>query len=271
MKNLRKVLATITAISAICMSASAFAETTVTGAFDKAAVTGDYSQVVSANTVTATVNTSLATTGTQMTFVIMDADANELNLAAADILYIDQKELTAGSNSFTGVINPARITGATDSTIPDGSYIIKLGYTDGNGDFQIAKATMVVATTSTGTIVKFVFGDVNGGEYTGSQTETDPSVVTAADALDLLLYLGGESSDRGGAFAIGTVVTDADDTKSVFGDVNGGVYAGSQTETDTTVVTAADALDLLLYLGGESSDRGGAYAIGDIVSAVVAD
>lgn len=171
MKNLRKVLATITAISAICMSASAFAETTVTGAFDKAAVTGDYSQVVSANTVTATVNTSLATTGTQMTFVIMDADANELNLAAADILYIDQKELTAGSNSFTGVINPARITGATDSTIPDGSYIIKLGYTDGNGDFQIAKATMVVETTSAGQTVTVRWGDITlDGAIDGSDS-----------------------------------------------------------------------------------------------------
>jgi hypothetical protein len=106
-----------------------------------------------------------------MTFVIMDADANELNLAAADILYIDQKELTAGSNSFTGVINPARITGATDSTIPDGSYIIKLGYTDGNGDFQIAKATMVVETTSVGQTVTVRWGDITlDGAIDGSDS-----------------------------------------------------------------------------------------------------
>ena len=270
MKNLRKVMATLAALSVMCMSASAFADTTVTGAFDKAAVTGDYTNVVANKEVTVTVDTTGATTGTQMTFIILDADANELSLAAEDILYIDQKELTASQNSFTGVINTARITGA-EGDIPDGSYLIKLGYTDANGDFGIAKATMVVETGSSGRTVKFVFGDINGGEYTGAQTETDTSVVTAADSLEMLKFLAGGSSDRGGAFAIGTVITDATGKKSVFGDINGGVYAGAQTETDTSVVTAADSLEMLKFLAGGSSDRGGAYAIGTIVSAVVAE
>jgi len=235
MKNLRKVLATITAISAICMSASAFAETTVTGAFDKAAVTGDYSQVVSANTVTATVDTSLATTGTQMTFVIMDADANELNLAAADILYIDQKELNAGSNSFTGVINTARITGATDSTIPDGSYIIKLGYTDGNGDFQIAKAVMVVATTSAGTTVTLLWGDINLDTY-----------VNASDALEALNYVAGVAGNYSNEDIEATVGSSLGDI--TWGDVNLDTY-----------VNASDALEVLNFVAGTA----GNYSDGD--------
>jgi len=163
MKNLRKVFAMVTALSAICMSASAFAATTATGAFDKAAVTGDYSGIAAedgSNTVVATVDTTLAQTGTQMTFIVLDADAVEESLAAGDILYIDQKELKAGDNSFTGAINLDRVTGA-EGTLPDGSYVIKLGFTDANGDFQIAKATMVVATGSEGTTIEILWGDVN--------------------------------------------------------------------------------------------------------------
>jgi hypothetical protein len=165
-----------------------------------------------------------------MTFVIMDADANELNLAAADILYIDQKELTAGSNSFTGVINTARITGATDSTIPDGSYIIKLGYTDGNGDFQIAKATMVVETTSVGQTVTIRWGDITLDGY-----------VNANDSLAALYYVAGTAGEYTAESLTATV----------------GATVGSFRWGDITLdgyVNANDSLAALYYVAGTAGE-----------------
>ena len=168
MKNLRKALAAVIALTVMSVSASAFAEISATGAFDdggRGAVTANYDNIAS-NTVVATVDTTKATTGTQMTFLVLDNGTDVTDIDEGDILYIDQKELTAGSNSFTGVINLARVSGAAvgATELPAGSYPIRVGYYyDNNGvqTFGLASATMVVEEASSGTTVTIVWGDIN--------------------------------------------------------------------------------------------------------------
>ena len=203
MKNLKKTLAVVTAIVAMLVSSSAFAEvqTSFTG------VSGIDNPVcegieTGAPEVTVTVN---AASSDEMTFIILNDGANEEDVQEEDILYIDQHAVSEGK-SFTGIINPDRASEGAE-TLPDGDYVIKVGYQPASGNFTIARATLHVETKSSGRTIKFVFGDVNGGVYAGAQTTVDESVVTATDALDLLKYLAGGSSDRGGAFAIGTIVS----------------------------------------------------------------
>jgi len=235
MKNLRKAFAMVTALSAICMSASAFASTLT---FDDAAVTGSFDD---ANTVTASVDTTAATLGTQMTFIILDADANELNLAAEDILYIDQKELTASSYTFTGVINAGRITGATDSTIPDGSYPVKLGYTDDNGDFGIAEATLVVSSSGGETTIEILWGDVN-----------QDGVFNANDAGKIVVGLTGGSTTCGD-YTLGETANGI-----LWGDVN-----------QDSVFNANDAGKIVVGLTGGSTTCGD-YTLGETAEITVA-
>ncbi len=276
MKNLRKALAAVIALTVMSVSATAFAEVSATGAFSggNGAVTADYSEIAQ-NKVKATVDTTLATTGTQMTFLVLDDGTDVTNIGESDILYIDQKELTAGGNTFTGVINLARVGGAAvDATeLPAGSYPIRVGYYyDDNGEqtFGLAAATMVVtAGSEEPNTVKIVFGDVNGALYEG-EAETNLSAVTAADALAILNLAIGGSPSVGGAYDIGAVLTVADGTKFVSGDVNGGAYVG-EAATDLSAVTAADALAILNLAIGGSPSVGGLYDIGDVVSVVVED
>jgi hypothetical protein len=186
MKNLRRALAAVIALTVMSVSASAFAEVSATGAFSggNSAVTADYSEIAQ-NKVKATVDTTLATTGTQMTFLVLDDGTDVTNIGESDILYIDQKELTVGGNTFTGVINLARVSGAAvDATeLPAGSYPIRVGYYyDDNGEqtFGLAAATMVVTAGSTGNTVTITWGDI-----------TVDNVVDISDAMAALYYAAG--------------------------------------------------------------------------------
>ena len=170
MKNLRKALAAVLALTVMSVSATAFAEVSATGAFSggNGAVTADYSEIAQ-NKVKATVDTTLATTGTQMTFLVLDDGTDVTNIGESDILYIDQKELTAGGNTFTGVINLARVGGAAvDATeLPAGSYPIRVGYyydNDGVQTFGLASATMVVTAGGEDepVTITIIWGDVDG-------------------------------------------------------------------------------------------------------------
>jgi len=146
MKNLKRALALITATATVAASTSAFASSTDSKA--AFAATDPIAVSFANNTVTATVDVTAATNkvtaNTQATFLILDKDATPANLAATDIVYLDQKEITSSDSSFYGIINTARITGATDSTIPFGEYPIKLGYYDQNGEFAIANGSLSV-------------------------------------------------------------------------------------------------------------------------------
>ena len=259
MKNLRKALAAVIALTVMSVSATAFAEVSATGAFSggNGAVTADYSEIAQ-NKVKATVDTTLATTGTQMTFLVLDNGTDVTNIGESDILYIDQKELTAGGNTFTGVINLARVSGAAvDATeIPAGSYPIRVGYyydNDGVQTFGLAAATMVVTAGSTGITVEFILGDVNGADN-----------CNLADANYVVAKLAGGSASVGGAYAIGQTVTDINSKSFTFGDVNG-----------ADGCNLADANYIVAKLAGGSASvgatdgEGNAVAIGGTMSFVV--
>lgn len=187
MKNLKKALAAVIALSVMSWSCAAFADVSATGAFSGGnnAVTADYSEIGD-NKVTATVDTTLANVGTEMTFLILDDGTNVASINEADILYIDQKTLAAGSNSFTGVINLARIDGGTGAeALPAGTYPIRVGYyyTDsvsGEQTFGIAAANMVVSYSSEAPTITVTWGDI-----------TLDSEIDVADALAALYYAAG--------------------------------------------------------------------------------
>lgn len=238
MKNLRKALAAVIALTVMSVSASAFAEISATGSFSggNGAVTADYTNIAS-NTVVATVDTTLATTGTQMTFLVLDNGTDVTNIDESDILYIDQKELTANGNSFTGVINLARVAGAAqDATeLPAGSYPIRVGYYyDDNGvqTFGLAAATMVVEAGGEAPKITVKWGDI-----------TLDAEIDVADALAALYYAAGTPRSYPSAatetieanqFTVGNAVGDY-----LWGDI-----------TLDTEIDVADALAALYYAAG---------------------
>ena len=171
MKNLRKALAAVLALSVISVSGSALAETGCTLTGDLATFDATYDS--EANSLTAEVLTG-ATIGEQMTFVILDQGADEkAEIEADDILYIDQKELTAYGDSFTGVINLARVNGATDA-MPDGSYPVRLGYMTASG-FKMATGDLVIESTPSGVTATIIWGDINCDGF-----------ITPGDATEIL-------------------------------------------------------------------------------------
>jgi len=227
MKNLKKALAAVMALSVMSWSCAAFAEVSATGAFSggNGAVSADYSEIGD-NKVTATVDTSLANVGTEMTFLILDDGTNVASINEADILYIDQQTLTAGNNSFTGVINLARIDGGTGAeALPAGSYPIRVGYYyDDNGEqtFGLAAATMVVSYESgeEQATIKVLWGDVDGN---GAIAALDVSAVllgslgmykdcTLSDGVNELAIAVGDDAN----------ITDGENTETViWGDIDG--------------------------------------------------
>jgi uncharacterized protein YkvS len=229
MKNLRKALAAVMALAVMSVSATAFAATSISfteGAAPSAAVSGSYDD---ANTITATVDTSEATTGTQMTFLILDNGTDVADIEESDILYIDQKELANDSNSFTGVINFARVNGAAvDATaLPEGSYPIRLGYTDSLGVFTIASATLVVeAGSEEPATITIVWGDVNGNgaANVGDATEVVDGVTGATTTwtkeIDGVEYTFGFNSSTVTASGVSYTMKKGD-LAVVWGDING--------------------------------------------------
>jgi len=240
MKNLRKALAAVIGLSVMAMSVSAFAEVTATGEFTSvnSAVSADYTEI-DQNKVSATVDLSKAVTGTEMTYLILNNNVTDSailagSIAEGDILYIDQKTLSAGNDTFTGAINLSRVNGYTSGDeLPVGSYPIRVGYYYDNAGvetFAIATATMVVAEAGSGeTTVTLLWGDLNGDGY-----------ATTSDALELVYKNLGSArnvtvKDVEGA-TIGNVVIGQviDSLNLLWGDLNGDGYA-----------TTSDALELV--------------------------
>ena len=224
MKNLRKALAAVMALAVMSVSATAFADTAIS--FTGGAVSGSYED---ANTITATVTTSSATTGTQMTFLILDNGTDVADIEESDILYIDQKELANDSNSFTGVINFARVNdAAVDATaLPEGSYPIRLGYTDSLGVFTIASATLVVeAGNDEPATITIVWGDVNGNGAAniGDATDVVDGITGATTSwtkeIDGVEYTFGFNSSTVTAGGVSYTMKKGD-LAVVWGDING--------------------------------------------------
>ena len=257
MKNLRKMLAIFAASAVMCAAVPAFAEVTATGDFDDDAVTADYSQTLTNNIVSATVDLESATAGREMTFLILDADADTnaeededgKTYLASDILYIDQQTLTAQADTFTGVINASRITGAEGTAIPEGSYPIKLGYYDANGTFTIANATMVIGEAQGGgTTIEILWGDITGDTYIDSE-----------DALAALLKLAGKTPQY---TVSGYTATVGDSFAGyLWGDITGDTYIDSE-----------DALAALLKLAGKTPQytvNGNTITVGQTIEATI--
>jgi len=148
MKNLKKVLAVLTAVSAFAASTSVFAANvpTATGTgFDvsyEADESGAYKLNVSKP---AAANTDADNNGGDMTLLVLKEDTED------DILYIDQ-----GTTDFTGLgLKTIPVTDAEtgdvveteviDIETVDEGHVIKVGYYDADGHFAIALGYLTIA------------------------------------------------------------------------------------------------------------------------------
>jgi hypothetical protein len=261
MKNLKKMLAVVTAVSAMAVSAPAFAA--VSGDFTSAngAVTADYS-AFDQNKVRATVDVSKAVVGKEMSFVVLDNDVTGSKITsgtivADDILYIDQDTLGSSNYTFEANINLALVNGAeSDATaIPAGSYPIRLGYyydVNGTPTFAIAEATMVVEEDDSEKTITFIWGDVNangaanGADATALVNAIAGGTSTWTKTVDGVTYTFGFNSDivtadgKSYAMKIG-------DNSVRWGDVN---INGAANGADATALVNAIAGGTSTWLGG---------------------
>ena len=150
MKNMKKVLAVMTAVSAMAASTSAFAAPIAVD-FDVANFDATYDVETNKFAVTLTDYTAAE----DMTLLILDKDvADEANVQDGEIRYIDQGKAFANAGLKLDEL-------ATQ--LAPGSYPVKLGYDDGDS-FEIAEATLVIPEPSSGDepiIVKVLWGDVD--------------------------------------------------------------------------------------------------------------
>ena len=260
MKNLKKVLAVMTAVASLCMSATAFAATGTVSSTQ--GLEGTYNwetgvlnitnnaKVVEGDVVT---DKSNVKPNTETTVLVLNAGANETNVAEGDILYINQKNTGDNNASKDFADMGLKMPVDEDSTttpkaavtnLKDGTYKVKVGYYTVDGSFAIANADLVVSsgTTPGGKTITIKWGDVNGnGE------------VTDDDALTIIMRnLGGNTSGFGAngdfaGFEIGGTYTNKDSNLNFkWGDVNG-----------NGEVTDDDALTIIMRnLGGNKSGFG---------------
>ena len=165
MKNLKKILAVMTSVAAICTSMTAFAAEATTsftpnGVADVFTFTYD-------NTTGTISNLTLgdAVQAGDVTILVTNPDVARQNVGENDILYIDQSTKADGFNASMGLRNvitftEAEITGKTEpitKTVP-----VYVGYTSATG-FTIADGsiTAVYTPASGETTVKLTFGDID--------------------------------------------------------------------------------------------------------------
>ena len=239
-------LAACMALSSAAFAAESFGTTGITGTYDKQAGT------VSVTTIPET----LTTGADQLTLVILDGDIEtSASITKEMIQYIDQDSKSA-TDLFKGM-------GLLDGLTVGKTYTLRIG-SDNNAAFAEAKFTVVADAQQTRTI-RFVFGDVNS-TYTEGAAIRD--LIKPADAMDVLTIASGSTTyNVGGAYPIGTVVTDKDGKTFMFGDVNS-TYAEGSAIRD--LIKPADAMDILTIASGSTTyNVGGAYPIGTVVSVEV--
>ena len=239
MKNLKKVLAVLTAVSAMAAQVSAFAA-------NEATVSGDITGTYAANeegTYKLTVTTpTAAKADTDMTLLVLDEDANPEAIADGDILYIDQG--IVGTDNFANLGLKDEIINTETTT----GHIIKVGYYDAEGNFAIAEGTIAVVAATPDTItVEFKVGDVNKADG-----------VNSTDANYILSWLTGGSASVGGDYDIGEGIVDTSNVTTIFGDVNG-----------ADGVNSTDANYILSWLTGGSASVGAAKGIGETLTLTV--
>ena len=201
MKNFKKVLAVLTAVSAMAASTSAFAANVPT-------VTGDVTATYAADdsgayklnvTKPTAANTDASNNGGDMTLLVLKEGTTD------DILYIDQ-----GTTDFTGLgLKTIPVTVGEDvvetevidiETTGDG-HVIKVGYYDADGNFMIAKGYLTVAAEKpAGKQITIVWGDVNAD---GAVSVLDVSAVGNRN-------VGGQTDftdEAGNTFTIGEEYT----------------------------------------------------------------
>lgn len=166
MKNFKKVLAVLTAVSAMAAQASAFAA-------NEAAVSGGVAGTYAANEDGAyklSVTTpAAAKAGKDMTLLVLTEGAltddlatenvDESAVADTEILYIDQG--IAGTDNFADLGLKNEIINAVTTT----GHIVKVGYYDADGNFAIAEGTIAVTAIADEPKVKtfkVVWGDTTG-------------------------------------------------------------------------------------------------------------
>ena len=161
MKNLKKVLAVMTAVASLCMSATAFAATGTVS--EDGGLSGSFDWDTSTLSI---VNGATPKANSETTILVLDKDANDTNVAEGDILYINQKNTSEGKDfSNMGL----KLTDVQN--LADGEYIVKVGYYPVEGEFTIAPAKLTVSsgTTPGEKTITIKLGDFNGdGRLTGS-------------------------------------------------------------------------------------------------------
>ena len=159
MRNFKKVMALAISTAAICTSVSAFAELeyTVDG------LTGSYD--ATANSLTLTV----ADAAGDKTVLVLDNGVEDTAATGDDILYINQ--YTADETAYSAM----GLKGET--ALAAGTYAIKIGYTDANGDFAIAEGSIVVAEGEEP--ITIIYGDVNDDK---TVTVNDASLIAQVAA-----------------------------------------------------------------------------------------
>ena len=153
MKNLKKVLAVMTAVASLCMSATAFAATGTVS--EDGGLSGSFDWDTSTLSI---VNGATPKANSETTILVLDKDANDTNVAEGDILYINQKNTSEGKDfSNMGL----KLTDVQN--LADGEYIVKVGYYPVEGEFTIATAKLTVSsgTTPSGVVKTITWGDLN--------------------------------------------------------------------------------------------------------------
>lgn len=142
--------AAMAAVTAAVATSAMAAEPTISATYEDANLNGELTLTVT------------GATG-EVTLLVTQTDISKDTVADADILYIDQE--TDGAFPEKVVL---RKTG-TEATqyLPDGTYNVYVGYTD--GEFKIAKKTFTVGNAGT----EIMIGDVN------NDTMLDGSDVTS--------------------------------------------------------------------------------------------
>jgi len=223
MKTLKKALALVLAVSVMAVSGSALAAVegncTITGG------SSTYDTSYDASAKSLTVAAPGANVGDQMTFVILDKDANVTNVAEGDILYVDQKAATASDKSFTGKINLLRVTGASGE-MPDGSYPVRIGYYNSAGDFQLGVGNLVISTivpAAVNSITTDATANATAGEALaitatvnavgGASTAYTWTVTSKPDGATATVTGNSFVADKVGTYVV-TAASDYDDSKT---------------------------------------------------------
>ena len=155
MKNLKKVLAVMTAVASLCMSATAFAaEGSVSSSQDLA---GTYD--VATNVLNITNNNNVLA-DSETTILVLTGELTDdeaANVTEGKIMYINQQNTTTDGKNFTGM---GLKLPAGSETLGVGSYPVKVGcYNATTGGFEIKNATLEV--TDGGASIKIKWGDIN--------------------------------------------------------------------------------------------------------------